>query len=111
MAVIEALKAINKNKKYDITIHTDSRLIVDAINKSWLKSWIKNNWKKSDKKPVLNKDLWIQLAEQLQYHNVKFKWVEAHVGIIENERCDELSKEAAMSGDLLDDTEYLRNKE
>ncbi|MBX3042260.1 MAG: ribonuclease HI [Candidatus Kapabacteria bacterium] len=107
MAVIEALKAVNKNKRYDITIYTDSRLIVDAINKFWLKSWIQKGWKKSNKQPVLNSDLWKQLAEEISHHNVKFQWVEAHVGIKENERCDELGKLAAQSDDLLNDDAYL----
>jgi ribonuclease HI len=111
MAVVEALKAVNKNKRYDITIYTDSRLVVNAINNFWLKSWIKNGWKKSDRKPVLNQDLWQKLADEIKHHNVKFEWVKAHVGIKENERCDELGKEAAMADNLKDDIEYLINKD
>lgn len=110
-AVIEALKLVNKSKRYNITIYTDSRLIVDSINKNWLKSWMKNGWKKSNKQPVLNKDLWLLLVEQLQDHNVEFRWVEAHVGIKENERCDELGKEAASGDDLLNDEGYISNAE
>lgn len=111
MAVVEALKAINKNKKYDITIFTDSRLVSNAINNHWLESWIKNNWKKSDKKPVINKDLWQLLYEELKFHNVKFEWVKSHIGIKENERCDELCKQAAMSDNLIEDIGYVNNKE
>lgn len=109
MAVVESLRTIKRHKKYSITIFTDSRLIVDAINKNWLKSWMKNGWKKSNKQPVLNQDLWKMLDEQMQFHEVKFTWVEAHVGIKENERCDELGKQAAAGDDLLEDIEYLKN--
>lgn len=108
MAVIEALNLVKRHKRYNITIFTDSRLIVDAINKKWLDSWIKNNWKKSNKQPVINQDLWQRLYDQIQHHNVKFSWVEAHVGIKENERCDELGKSAAASDDLLNDANYLQ---
>lgn len=111
MAVVEALKAVKRHQRFNITIFTDSRLIVDAINKNWLKSWLKNGWKKSNKQPVLNQDLWKMLLEQLEYHNVEFRWVEAHVGIKENERCDELGKEAASGDDLLNDDGYLNSGE
>ena len=111
MAVVEALKAVKKHKKYNITVFSDSRLIVDGVNKFWLNSWIKNGWKKSNKKPVLNQDLWKMLAEELSQHNVELRWVEAHVGIKENERCDELGKDAAMGDDLLDDVGYMINRE
>jgi ribonuclease HI len=109
MAVIESLATVKRHKRYSITIFTDSRLIVDAINKGWLKSWIKNGWKKSNKQPVLNQDLWNKLDEQLQFHDVKFSWVEAHVGIKENERCDELGKQAAAGDDLHEDSAYLND--
>jgi ribonuclease HI len=111
MAVVEALKAVKRHQRFNITIFTDSRLIVDAVNKNWLKSWLKNGWKKSNKQPVLNQDLWKMLLEQLEHHNVEFRWVEAHVGIKENERCDELGKEAASGDDLLIDTGYLNSGE
>ncbi|MDX9790602.1 MAG: ribonuclease HI [Candidatus Kapabacteria bacterium] len=110
-AVIEALKLISRNKRYNITVYTDSRLVCDAVNKNWLKSWAAKGWKKSDKKPVLNQDLWQQLVDELQHHNVVIKWVEAHVGIVENERCDSLGKEAAASFDLDEDYGYSRSNE
>ncbi len=109
MAVVESLRTVKRHKKYSITILTDSRLIVDAINKNWLKSWMKNGWKKSNKQPVLNQDLWQMLDEQMQFHEVKFSWIEAHVGIKENERCDELGKQAASGDNLLEDSAYLNN--
>lgn len=111
MAVVEALKAVKRHQRFNITIFTDSRLIVDAVNKNWLKSWVKNGWKKSNKQAVLNQDLWKMLLEQLEHHNVEFRWVEAHVGIKENERCDELGKSAAGGDDLLIDTGYLNSGE
>ncbi|HRP02870.1 MAG TPA: ribonuclease HI [Candidatus Kapabacteria bacterium] len=107
MAIINALKAI-KDSKYKIKLHTDSRLIVDTINKGWLKNWKRNNWVKSDKKAVLNIDLWKEIDQLLSIFDVEFVWVQAHVGIVENERCDVLCKQAAASSNLKIDTNYLK---
>ncbi len=108
MAVINALRSIKKTN-YKIKLYTDSRLIVDSLTKGWLNSWIKNNWKKSDKKPVLNRDLWEELYELLQKYNVEVNWVAGHNGIIENERCDYLCKEAARKENKKDDINYLKS--
>jgi ribonuclease HI len=108
LAVINALKAL-KSSKYKIKLYTDSRLIVDSINKGWLKNWASNNWKKSDKKSVLNKDLWEELYKLLKQFNVEFNWVAGHKGIVENERCDELCKLAAQNQNKLDDINYIKN--
>lgn len=108
MAVINALKAVKK-PQYKIKLHTDSKLIVDSINKGWLKSWKNKNWIKSDKKPVLNKDLWEEIDKLLLVYNVEFVWVEGHAGIIENERCDVLCKSAAEGNNLKIDYNYIRN--
>lgn len=90
LAVIVALQSI-KDKDADITIHTDSRLIVDAIEKGWVDNWKRRGWKKADKKPVLNQDLWMRMDGLLYQLRVSFKWVKGHAGIEENERCDELA--------------------
>lgn len=105
MAVIAGLDAVKK-ADYNIILHTDSQLIFNTMTKGWLESWVKKGWKKADKKPVLNRDLWEKIIELTEKFNVKWKWVKAHVGIEENERCDELAKEAAESEDLLIDEQY-----
>jgi len=107
LAVVEALRAINKKKRFKIKLYSDSSLVVNSINKRWIHSWQQNDWKKSDKKPVLNKDLWIQLMDELKHHEVVFEWVKAHAGIKENERCDELSKFEASKDSLPDDVGYI----
>lgn len=105
-AAIEALKAVKDHKKYDIVLHSDSRLLVDAINKGWIEKWKAKSWMRSGKEKVLNPELWAELYELIQRHNVEFVWVKSHVGIPENERCDQLSKAAAASDDLATDTIY-----
>jgi ribonuclease HI len=105
MGVIAGLNAVKK-AEYKIILHTDSQLIFNTMTKGWLESWVKKGWKKADKKPVLNRDLWEKIIELTSKLNVEWKWVKAHVGIEENERCDELAKEAAESDDLLIDSRY-----
>ncbi len=82
--------------------------VVDAFNKGWLRSWQKNEWKKKDKKPVLNPDLWEMVTALItdKGHKVKFIWVKGHANNTENERCDQLAVTAAESSNLLIDTEY-----
>lgn len=88
-AVIMALKALKEPCNVKLT--TDSKYVCDAVNKGWVYSWKSRGWKKADKKPALNVDLWEQLLELLSIHNVEFKWVKGHNGHKYNERCDELA--------------------
>lgn len=88
-AVIMALKALKEPCNVKLT--TDSKYVCDAVNKGWVYSWKSRGWKKADKKPALNVDLWEQLLELLSIHNVKFNWVKGHNGHKYNERCDELA--------------------
>lgn len=88
-AVITALKALKE--PCNVMLTTDSKYVCDAINKGWLASWQKNNWKKSDKKPVLNIDLWQELLPLLDTHKVEFVWVKGHNGHKYNEICDKLA--------------------
>lgn len=74
-----------------VVLQTDSRYVVDGIEKGWAKSWRRNNWIKSDRKPALNKDLWERLLELLEVHEVSFVWIKGHAGHEENERCDRLA--------------------
>ena len=91
MAVIESLKAISK--PFEIVITTDSKYVKNGIT-SWIHNWKKNGWKTAAKKPVKNKELWVELDHLIQKHNISWKWVKGHSGHIENERADELANEA-----------------
>jgi len=104
LAVIEGLKALKAS--CNVTVYSDSKYIVDAIEKGWLVNWIKRNWVKSNKERVLNPDLWQQLCVLLSKHNVKFIWVKGHDGNIENERCDELAVAAYKQPNLPPDVYY-----
>lgn len=91
-AVIEALKALKR--PCNVTLYSDSKYVVDSVNKDWVYKWEANNWIKSDKKPALNVDLWKELLALLEIHRVKFVWVKGHNGNVYNERCDELAVSA-----------------
>jgi len=91
VAVIEALSALKRPCR--VILQTDSRYVVDGIEKGWAKSWKRNNWVKSDKKPALNSDLWDRLLELCEIHNVEFTWIKGHAGHAENERCDKLARD------------------
>ena len=87
--VISALSALKE--PCEVTLTSDSKYVIDAITKGWAKSWRKNGWIKSDKKPALNSDLWAKLLELLDIHKVSFVWVKGHAGHPENEICDYLA--------------------
>ena len=87
--VIMALSALKYPCKVRLT--TDSKYVVDGVTKGWAKSWRKKGWKKSDGKPALNPDLWGQLLDLLDVHDVEFSWIKGHAGHEENERCDRLA--------------------
>ena len=106
LAAVVALKAIKSNEKVKIILHSDSQLLIKAINEGWLDKWQKKNWKAKGNDKRLNYDLWIKLLEELPKHDIEFKWVKGHDGIPENERCDVLSKEAAQKANLKIDKEY-----
>ncbi|HET9135456.1 MAG TPA: ribonuclease HI [Candidatus Kapabacteria bacterium] len=86
-----------------VKLYTDSQYIVNAINDKWLDSWIARGWRRADKKPVLNIDLWKRLLPLLETHSVTFNWTRGHAGDVNNERCDELAVAASRSSELLDD--------
>ncbi|MCH5182972.1 MAG: ribonuclease HI [Oscillospiraceae bacterium] len=89
MAAIVGLEALKEPCRVVLT--SDSRYLVDAVEKKWLESWVKRGWKKADGKPALNVDLWQRLLVQLERHNVSFRWIKGHAGHPYNERCDELA--------------------
>lgn len=88
-AVIAGLEALKE--PCEVTVTTDSRYVVDGITKGWAQSWRNNGWKKPDKKPALNPDLWERLLDLTQQHSVSFNWIKGHAGHSENERCDALA--------------------
>ena len=88
-AVIEGLKALKE--KCIVTVITDSKYVSDGINLGWAKSWKANNWRKKDKKPALNPELWDELLSLIDSHVVTVKWIKGHAGNPENERCDKLA--------------------
>lgn len=88
MAAIEGLKALTR--PCEVVLTTDSQYVKQGIN-SWLAGWKRNGWRTADKKPVKNQDLWQQLDEQCQRHQVEWRWVKGHAGHAENERADILA--------------------
>lgn len=88
-AVISALKALKRPCKAIIT--TDSKYVVDAIEKGWAKKWKAQGWKRNAKEKALNPDLWDELLSQLEIHDVTFHWVKGHAGHKQNEICDKLA--------------------
>jgi ribonuclease HI len=88
-AVIFALKALKM--PCEVTVTTDSKYVYESITKGWVYSWQKNGWRKADKKPALNVDLWTELLDLLSKHQVTFNWVKGHNEHPENERCDRLA--------------------
>lgn len=79
-------------------LHTDSRYVVDAIEKKWVDGWKKRGWRKADGGEVKNIDLWKMLLSTMAGKTVRFQWVEGHAGDPRNERCDRLAVAAAHSG-------------
>ena len=74
-----------------VELYSDSKYVVDAIEKGWLQSWQRKGWIKADKKPVLNVDLWQQLLPLLERHDVRLHWVKGHAENEKNNRCDQLA--------------------
>ncbi len=89
-AAIRAIEAINRHSK--IELHTDSGYLRDGITK-WINNWKRNGWRTSQKKPVKNDDLWKELDELRNEHDISWHWVKGHAGHPMNERADELARE------------------
>ena len=95
LGVIKGLEALKEPCEVDV--FSDSKYVVDSINKKWIISWQKKNWMKDKTEPRLNADLWKVLLELLEKHKVTFHWVKGHDGNTENERCDELARMAILT--------------
>lgn len=108
LGIIEPLETImnEENESLSIKIVTDSQYVANAINKGWLKNWIKNGWKKSDGKYVLNIDLWKRMIFLLRHFNLTFEWIRGHNGHQENEECDLLAVHSRSFRQLKIDQEY-----
>ena len=100
MAVCVALEALKQDGN-DVTIYSDSKYVVEAVNQRWVFGWEKKGF--SGKK---NPDLWMRFLRVYRRHNVRFVWVKGHASTVENNRCDELAVAAAGSGRLLEDFGY-----
>lgn len=101
MAVIAGLSELNRPCEVDL--YSDSKYVVDAFRQGWVENWQKSGWKKADRKPVKNVDLWKTLLSIMEKHTVVFHWVKGHDGNPLNERCDTLATSAADGENLLED--------
>jgi len=104
LGVIRALESLKES--CEITLYSDSKYVVDGIEKGWARKWQANNWKRNKTDMASNIDLWERLLQLLNSQNVKFVWVKGHANNPGNERCDELGREAIASGRLQDDKGY-----
>ncbi|HEV7477523.1 MAG TPA: ribonuclease HI [Burkholderiales bacterium] len=87
-AVIRALEALKQPSK--VSLYTDSQYVQKGISE-WIHGWKRNGWKTADKKPVKNKELWVELDELRKKHDIEWHWVKGHAGHPENERADQLA--------------------
>mgnify|MGYP004615024373 CR=1 FL=1 len=92
-AVIRALSQLKE--KCTVDLYSDSKYVIDALNLGWAASWQKNGWKKSDKSPAQNPDLWEELLNLAGKHVMIYHWIKGHAGHIYNEKCDKLATEQA----------------
>ncbi len=105
LAVIVGLEALKKEKQ-QVVVYSDSRYVVDAVEKGWLWSWLKKGFK--GKK---NADLWKRFLKVYQRHHVTFHWIQGHAGHPENERCDRLAVQTAQKEQLSTDCGYVHDLE
>jgi ribonuclease HI len=103
LACIVGLRALKG--QCAVTLYTDSQYVFNSMTKGWALRWKKNGWKRNDA-DVPNADLWEQLLELRDKHKIRFNWIRGHAGNKENERCDQLARQAALGFDLAIDTVY-----
>lgn len=92
-ALIEALASLKE--PCHVIVTSDSRYVINGLSKGWARGWRRRGWVKSDKKPALNPDLWEQLLDLTEQHQMEYNWIKGHAGHLENERCDQLAVEQA----------------
>ena len=88
-AVIAGLSALKE--PCIVELYSDSKYVIDGLSKGWAVSWRKNGWRKADKKPALNPDLWEKLLDLAEIHQLRYHWVKGHADNPENNRCDEMA--------------------
>ena len=103
LAVIDALKKLKK-EPLKITVYTDSKYVINPIEKKWL-----DNWKKTGFKNKKNVDLWLEFLPLQEKHNIQFKWIKGHSDHPQNEKCDSLAVGASKKENLFDDIGYNNN--
>ena len=97
MEMTAAIRALNAlTEPCEVTLHTDSRYVIDGITK-WVHGWQKKGWVNASKQPVRNADLWHDLIAAAKRHKITWEWVKGHDGHVENERVDRLASDAAMN--------------
>ena len=91
MALIAALEQLKEPCEIDLC--SDSQYVINDLQKGWAKGWRARGWKKADKSPALNSDLWARLLDLSEAHTIHYNWIKGHAGHPENERCDRLAVE------------------
>ena len=104
LAAIVGLEALNRPCR--VALYSDSRYLVDAMEKGWAVRWRKNGWMRNRNQAAVNPDLWERLLDLCQKHAVEFRWVRGHSGDMNNERCDRLANDAAKEPNLPADPGY-----
>ena len=106
MAAIAGLDALKHRCR--VTVYSDSQYLVNAIEEGWAKRWQEKGWWRNRQEKALNPDLWERLLALCARHQVRFRWIRGHAGTAENERCDELAREAALGKNQAVDELYER---
>ena len=108
LACIAGLTALKQ--ACSVVLYSDSKYVVEGMTKGWPERWRANGWRLADDKTVKNADLWRELVELCEQHDVEFRWVRGHSGNRENQRCDQLAMAAAQRRGLAADTAYEGNR-
>jgi ribonuclease HI len=106
LACIAALETLGA--PVEVILHSDSRYVVNGIEKGWARRWRANGWMRSRTEAAVNCDLWARLLDLCEAHRVRFVWVHGHAGNRENERCDRLATSAAQGAGLREDHAYVQ---
>ena len=104
MAALAGLRSLKETCR--VILYSDSRYVVDAMSKGWAERWRAKGWKRSAKAHALNPDLWAEMLELSDRHQIEYRWIKGHAGDPENERCDELAVTAAHETNLGRDDAY-----
>ena len=104
MGPIKGLETLNQSCR--VTLYSDSQYVVEGIDKGWAKRWRGNGWMRNKREQAVNPDLWAELLDLCDKHEVEFRWVRGHAGDPENERCDQLAVQAAHQENLPVDEGY-----